>query len=718
MIVVIVSVILTALYTNTTLRSIEKNLPSTLLTELNMLSEASVKVSDVVTASQIAKAIHDHQNILKLKGKIKIAHAIILELRETYVTDNLINASYFHAVIAPAIADLQIWLSEGVAGHEPDSLVTLGVLELRISEAYQKVRDLNYQAQIKGQLILDSQKKRLDKLQKSANFLFLMTLLVVCFLVFFFVRQTILINREILTKHELRGQHDLLESLLNNIPMGIAVWDKDKRIVHLSNKFTEITGYTTADMPHIKMWPRLAYPDPAYRLFVRDHWRKRRKNSSSSEYKVTTKNGETKDIEFQATFLSDSRVINTLTDVTKRNIREEALKKSRQIETRSKKMESLGLLAGGVAHDLNNILSGIVSYPELLLLEISEDDKFRKSIEVIRDSGQKASAIVQDLLTVARGVAIAKEPINLNEIINEYLASPDLQLLKQYHPDISINLSLDDNLKNIMGSKVHLRKILMNLVSNGCEAMQHSGRVLISTANCYLDKPFRGYEEVEEGGYVILSVIDQGSGILETDIERIFEPFYTKKVMGRSGTGLGLAVVWNVIQDHEGYVNVSSSETGTAFHVYFPVTDQSTTNFKSSLNIVELEGKGELILIVDDISSQRIITSSILEKLKYKVVSVPSGEIAIDYLKEKDVDLVILDMIMDPGMSGKETYRKMLEVNPQQKAIIVSGFAETEEVKETLEFGASCFLKKPLNIQELGLAVKNVFQKRSQVNEI
>lgn len=711
MIVVIVTVVFAALYTNRTLRSVEKNLPTTLLTEINLLATALEKVSDIVTTTKIAGATQNNSDILELKDKIEIAQTVIIELRDTYVVDNLINASKFHAVIAPALADLKIWLSEGVSGYEPDSQTTISVVELRVVEAYQKAKHLNNQSHIKAQLILDNQRERLEKLQGSVSLLFVMTLLVVCFLVFFLIRQTILMTREIHTKHELREQHDLLQNLLQNIPLGIAVWDKRKNIVHLNNRFTEITGYTEADLPNLMLWPDLAYPDPVYRKYVKEQWQKLDKSNSSEEYKITCKNGEIKEIEFQAAFLSGSRVINTLTDVTERNAREKALMESRIIEARSKKMESLGLLAGGVAHDLNNILSGIVSYPELILLELPEDDKFRKSIELMRDSGQKAAAIVQDLLTVARGVAIAKEPVNINEIIHEYLVSPDLQLLKQYHPETSIDYSLDDNLNNIMGSKVHLRKILMNLVSNGCEAISHTGNVLITTANCHVDSPIVGYEEVEKGDYIVLSVADQGSGIAGKDLDRIFEPFYTKKVMGRSGTGLGLAVVWNVIQDHKGFINVSSSEEGTTFKIFFPVTDISMPTLRGALDINEIEGSGELVLVVDDIDSQRVITSSILEKLNYKVESVPSGEKAVEFLKERNVNLVLLDMIMDPGMNGKETYVKILEINPQQRAIIVSGFAETEEVKQTLDLGASHFLKKPLNIKDLGVAIQDVLRK-------
>jgi len=215
-------------------------------------------------------------------------------------------------------------------------------------------------------------------------------------------------------------------------------------------------------------------------------------------------------------------------DITKQKILEAQL-------LRAQKMEAIGTLAGGVAHDLNNILSGIVSYPELLLLDIPKDSPLRKPILTIQKSGKKAADIVQDLLTLARRGIVATEVTNLNQVLVSYLKSPEYENLKQFHPDAKIESNLERNLLNIMGSPVHLSKTVMNLVSNAAEAMPDGGNIFISTESKYIDKPIRGYDDVEEGDYVILKVSDTGIGIAEEDMEKIFEPFYTKKVMGRSG---------------------------------------------------------------------------------------------------------------------------------------------------------------------------------------
>jgi CheY-like chemotaxis protein len=315
------------------------------------------------------------------------------------------------------------------------------------------------------------------------------------------------------------------------------------------------------------------------------------------------------------------------------------------------------------------------------------------------------------LLTVARGVATIKEPLNLNDLINDYLHSPEFKRLKQFHPRVKVKTNLDTDLLNISGSHVHIRKVVMNLVSNASEAIKDSGNIIISTVNRYVDKPLRAYDDVSVGEYSVLAVSDDGSGISSEDIERIFEPFYTKKIMGRSGTGLGLAVVWNVIQDHKGYLDVTSNKNGTTFELFFPITRQELTGMDLSIPLKDLKGAGEKILVIDDVASQRDVSCKMLETLGYKTKAVSSGEEAVAYLKENPVDLILLDMIMDPGINGRETYERIIKIHPNQKAIIVSGFAETDDVKETQKLGAGKFVKKPLTLERIGLAVKEEMQK-------
>ena len=374
---------------------------------------------------------------------------------------------------------------------------------------------------------------------------------------------------------------------------------------------------------------------------------------------------------------------------------------------RAQKMETIGSLAGGVAHDLNNILSGIVSYPDLVLMQLPADSPLRRPLESIKSSGLKASAIVQDLLTLARrGVTVA-EPVRLNDLIVSYFNSPEFLKMKSFHPRVKIHTDLDAHLMNILGSPVHLSKTIMNLVSNAAEAMPDGGPITIATRSGYVDHPIKGYDHVQPGDYTVLSVADSGMGISTEDQARIFEPFFSKKKMGRSGTGLGLSVVWATVQDHKGYLDLRSSPgQGTTFTLYFPVTRQAPSARKRALEVEDLRGHGEKILVVDDLAQQREIATAILTRLGYEAVAVASGEEAIQYLQHNPVDMVLLDMIMEPGIDGLQTYECIRSEKPRQRVIITSGYSETERVKKALQLGARRYLKKPYTLESLGLAVK------------
>ena len=394
-------------------------------------------------------------------------------------------------------------------------------------------------------------------------------------------------------------------------------------------------------------------------------------------------------------------------DIVKRKQAEEALRESEEKLNRLKKMEAIGLLAGGVAHDLNNILSGIVSYPDLLLIDNTLAPKYRKIVKRIRDSGKKAAAVVSDLLTVARGIASDREVVNLNDIIKEYLLSPEYREIEQVHPSATVKTDFDSELLNINGSPVHIRKAVMNLVSNAFEAIPGEGTVVISTRSQYIDEPLEGYEDVCRGEYAVVSVSDNGPGISPDHIDRIFEPFYTKKIMGRSGTGLGLAVVWNTVQDHDGCINVRSGEKGTIFDLFFPITRDKTSVNKEQIPPEHYTGNGERILVVDDEESQREIAYDLLTQLDYSVEAVSSGEEAVEYLRKQTVDLVVLDMVMPPGINGRETYERIAQIYPGQKAIIASGFSETVDVKRAQRLGAGRYIKKPYTLEKIGIAVKS-----------
>ncbi|EFK12241.1 PAS domain S-box protein [delta proteobacterium NaphS2] len=490
-------------------------------------------------------------------------------------------------------------------------------------------------------------------------------------------------------------------------------WDVNDDTLEWFGNLDALLGYEEGRISsHLNAWLDLIHPDDLKMLRNAVALHRKSTKPIEYEYRIRHHDGTYRYFRDHALPLLNEeglpyRWVGVCTDVSQTRMAEKSLQETQEKLSRSRKMESLALLAGGVAHDLNNVLSGIITYPELILRNLDEDSKIRKPVQEIRDAGQRAAAIVDDLLTVARGIAVSKVPLDLNKIVRDYLNSPECRELRNLNPSVSITLQLDENLKNISGSPVHILKAVMNLVANASEAISGSGNVTIGTMHRSIDHPVRGYDDVEIGEYSVLSVTDDGSGISPDDLERIFEPFYTKKAMGRSGTGLGLAVVWNTVQVHEGYIDVRSEETSTTFELYFPVTREKALPIKERvIPLEEYGGDGESVLVVDDVESQRELCSELLKILGYNATAVRSGEEAVSYLKKQAVDLVLLDMIMAPGLNGLETYEKILEIHPRQKAIIISGFSETKDVKAVQKLGAKMYLKKPLTLEKLGLAIR------------
>jgi len=348
----------------------------------------------------------------------------------------------------------------------------------------------------------------------------------------------------------------------------------------------------------------------------------------------------------------------------------------------------------------------------LLLLQLAGDSPLRKSILTIQQAGERAAEIVQDLMTLARREVSVKNAIDINDIVLEYMNSPEHEKLVSYHPQISIETNLSPNLLNVTGSPIHIRKTIMNLISNAAEAQPDGGQISISTYNHTFSQPPVGVEPIREGDFIALEISDKGCGISKADLIRIYEPFYTKKEMGRSGSGLGMAVVWGTVKDHHGYIDVTSQpDEGTTFHIYIPATREMAEPAQESVRASEYMGDGQVILIVDAVEEQRENATNILEMLNYQPVSVASAEKAIAFLKTGSADLILLDMIMDPGLDGLETLKKIIGFKPNQKAIIASGYAKTVHVDKVIRLGASQFIKKPYTIENVGLAIKNELQR-------
>jgi two-component system, cell cycle sensor histidine kinase and response regulator CckA len=514
------------------------------------------------------------------------------------------------------------------------------------------------------------------------------------------------LNKEVMERKQAEGRvrasHEQLASILDSIDADIHVADMETGIILLANRCTKNTYGD--DIVGQVCHQVIRGQDTPCQQCNNDHLldENGRPGESCSWEEKNPVNGRWYIIYARAIGWEDGRMVKlqVATDVT-------LLKEMESRLQRAQKMEAIGTLAGGVAHDLNNILSGLVGYPELLLLDIPEGSETRIIVETIKQSGEKAAAIVQDLLTLARrGVAVT-DVVRLNRIVEDYLQSPELANLKSVHHQVTIHADLEPAVFNIVGSPVHLGKTLMNLVTNAAEAMPHVGEITLSTKNCYLDRPKQGFETIPEGEYVRLRVADTGIGIPARNLERIFEPFYTKKKMGRSGTGLGMAVVWGTVKDHSGFIDARSVEgQGTVFDLYFPISRQDVEAEPEVLPIDRYRGAGESVLVVDDIKEQRDMAAFMLRRMNYRVDTVASGMEAVEYIRKTPVDILVLDMIMEPEMDGLDTYRQILAISPGQKAIIASGFSESQRVLEAQRLGAGQYIKKPYRMEQIGMALR------------
>ncbi len=538
------------------------------------------------------------------------------------------------------------------------------------------------------------------------------------------------LRRELyLANYALREEQELLSITIRSIGEGLITTDTSGRITIINSLALEMTGWTEEEAKGEELHEVFSVVcsgseetvgRPLYKIL--DH-------SDTDEIrccsKLHSRNGSDPiEIAISVSPLLDTegqprgKVI-IFRDITAEKVEErkarlaEAERQRMQAQIqRAQKMEAIGMMAGGVAHDLNNILSGILSYPELLLMDLGPDHKMRKPLETIRDAGQRAADIVADLLTVARGAAADKRSEDLNRLIEGYIHTPELRSRSIAKPEVEITTDLAPELLPVECSAVHIRKCLLNLIINAYEAISGPGTITISTENRYLDKPLRGYDNVRKGEYVVLSVRDTGEGIAEEDIEHIFEPFYTKKVMGRSGTGLGLAVVWNTMQDHNGYIDVSTSQDGTCFELYFQAARNPASEADQHEILSMPQGNGERILVVDDEQAQQDIACALLSRLGYQPEAVGSGEKAVEYMKEKGADLLLLDMIMEPGLNGRQTYEQIVAMHPGQRAIIASGFSETEEVRRAQQLGAGRFIRKPYTLALLAEAVNSELNRK------
>jgi two-component system, cell cycle sensor histidine kinase and response regulator CckA len=703
--IVLVSVIVVGVFTNLTLRSIEKNMPTALLQQLRDLSDILEKADRAAFESELARKEPGGPNLARLQLTVADLHHSINSLRYTYVFDNLIQASAFHAVVAPAVDDANTWLAEGVSGYGPQTAITLKIVQDRIRLAHEKAKRLNDTSYRAAQQALGDQRQRLDRFLLSVNMLLALTLIISTLMAFLLIRQRRLRAREIEAQEELRrAECSLRESeekyrlLVDNANDGIFI-AQDECIKFPNPRILEILGLQEQGPEPI---PFFEFIHPEDRAKVADLHRRRvsgEKNLPETySFRSVSRNGGEYLVQINVVnILWEGRpaTLNFVRDITEQKKMEAHLQQAL-------KLEAVGTLAGGIAHDFNNILMGIQGRVSLMLADVGSSHLHYEHLKGVQSYVKGATDLTRQLLGFAKGGKYEAKPTDINRLITQ-----SADMFGRTHKEIRIFKKLCEALGTVEVDRGQLHQVMLNLYVNAWQAMPEGGDIYLQTENFTADDMLPHPSEIRPGRYVKVSVTDTGTGMDHITKARVFDPFFTTKSKGR-GTGLGLASAYGIIQNHGGLIRVYSEPgQGTTFTIYLPASDKAVEpEIVTSAQLIEGNGS---ILLVDDEEMVLEVACKMLERLGYHVLAVGSGRQAVEIIgrQDKEIDLIILDMVM-PEMGGSETFDRIRQIDPAATVLLSSGYSMNGQALDILRRGCSGFIQKPFSLSELSQKIKEV----------
>ena len=502
----------------------------------------------------------------------------------------------------------------------------------------------------------------------------------------------------------LRTETEKLQMLSENAPVGMVLITREGRFTYVNTKFREMFGYDLEDVPDGRSWFRKAYPDKQYRTMVISTWVEDFVGAEPGERKprVFTANcadGKQKLITFVTLRLTSGEHLMVCEDMTELKRLEDRLRQSQ-------KMEAIGNLAGGVAHDFNNILTTIMGYGSLLQQEVGDNEKIRSHVEQILSAAQKAANLTQSLLAFSRHRTVTLKPLNLNDS----LKGAEKLLGRLLTEDIDFRLVLTDRDTTILADATEIDQIIFNLVGNARDAMAKGGRLTIETDIVEMDSAYldaHGFGRL--GQYVSIAVSDTGVGMDEATQERMFDPFFTTKEIGK-GTGLGLATVYGIVSRHNGYINVYSEPgKGATFRIFFPLAEPAAK--EEQPDIIDVKGGSETILIAEDNEAVMTLIKEILTKHGYRTLEAADGEEAVDVFRNNGgIDLVVLDSVM-PKKNGREAYEEIKEISPDIKALFISGHTRDTRLDKGIADEEVNFLAKPLSPIKLLQTIREILDR-------
>ena len=521
--------------------------------------------------------------------------------------------------------------------------------------------------------------------------------------------------RNINSTMALKESEKRFRSIVERSPYPIAIVAPDRRLALLNKRFMEIFGYTLSDIPTVDDWREKAYPNKNVREAVERHWLKAvggfpisEDDPMERERTVTCKDGSTRTVEFKVIPLGDSNLI-VMNDITDKK-RAENDRNKLEIQLRqAQKMEAIGTLAGGIAHDFNNILSPIIGYTEMAMVEAPDNSILERNLNEVMKAAERAKELVYQILTFSRQTEIEKKPVQAQIVVREAL-----KLLRSSIPaSIQFEKKINKECGPVLADPTQIHQVLMNLCTNAYHAMADTGGVLTvefdETVILSDSNPERMH--LKPGKYVRLTIGDTGHGMTRAVMEKIFDPYFTTKAQGK-GTGLGLAVVHGIVKSMEGDIHVVSEPgKGTSFIIHLPQVESSVEMIPQRTS-ASLPHGTERILFVDDEGPVALMGKQMLERLGYTVMVQTSSITALEIFKAQpeNFDLVITDMSM-PHMTGDVLARKILEIQPNIPIVLCTGFSEVVTEDNARAMGISEYIMKPMVMGEIADTVRKALDK-------
>jgi two-component system, cell cycle sensor histidine kinase and response regulator CckA len=511
------------------------------------------------------------------------------------------------------------------------------------------------------------------------------------------------IEKRRLIEDSLRQSEEKLRVVLGSLPVGLVWGESIDKVGYINKTFTELFGYVVEDIPTINELFRLACPDPRRCELLCSSWigaietaRKTGMSTQPFDVSINCKDGALRDASFIGAVISGFYIVIVM-DITEKTRLQEQL-------ARAQKLESIGNLAGGIAHDFNNILTVVTGFAGLLQMRMQNSDPLIRYVNEIASAGMRGAGLTQQLLAFGRKQILEVKPVNINDIVDNL----QKMLHRLIREDITLTFTPFPDSLPIMGDPNQIEQVIINIITNARDAMPNGGPLSISTGIVHADESFvRHYEGAEIGNYAVITIRDKGIGIDDETRRRIFEPFFTTKEIGK-GTGLGLAVVYGIIHQHNGMIHVESEYgKGSTFTVYLPLLKGDIIEVEKKIPLaIDCEGGAETILLAEDNPMIRDMTSEILKRHGYNVITAEDGGAAVNvFMKQsKLIHMVILDLMM-PNKKGFDVYMEIIKEAPQVKALFITGYSESEVERQEIRKRSLPLLLKPYTLFDL---LKNV----------